>query len=350
MKKIISLITICSMLFSTGLIYADTQEELDEKLSRNQQEQESLDKQIKELDSEIEEIEANIEKTNSEINELNLEIEQTQSEIEVLVENIEKNQELLGQRLKVINSNYSMGYLKVMLSSTSVSDFFNNMYMIKQVVEQDKNLIKQLDEDKLEVETKEKNLQDKKSYQEELKLSLEQDNENIQSSKEELQQLKDKLEEEEEGLEEELAKLAAQNSSYIEDGAIISSGSWPVPGYSRISSPYGYRLHPVLNIQKMHTGIDIPAPTGTPAVAIDSGKVIFSGNQGSYGKTVMIQHDDGKVTLYAHNSELLVSVGQRVEKGQVVTKIGSTGRSTGPHLHFEVRINGSHTNPMAYIK
>ena len=100
----------------------------------------------------------------------------------------------------------------------------------------------------------------------------------------------------------------------------------------------------------MHTGIDIAAPTGTPAVAIDNGKVIFAGNQSGYGKTLMIQHDDGKVTLYAHNSQLLASVGDRVQKGQVVTKIGSTGRSTGPHLHFEVRINGKHTNPMPYIK
>lgn len=350
MKKIISLVTICSVLFSTSLIYADTQQELDKKLSENQEEQADLDKQIKELDLEIEKIEENIEKTNSEIEELNLEVEQTQEEIKELEGNIEKNEDLLGERLKVINSSYSVGYLKVMLSSTSVSEFFNNVYMIRQVVEQDKDLLKQLDEDKQEVENKEKILQEKKQYQEELKTSLEQDNENIKTSKQEVEELKNKLIEEEESLEAELEELAAQNSVNVESGAIISSGSWPVPGHSRVSSPYGYRLHPVLNVQKMHTGIDIPAATGTPAVAIDSGKVIYSGNQGSYGLTVMIQHDDGKVTLYAHNSQLLVSVGQRVEKGQAVTKIGSTGRSTGPHLHFEVRINGSHTNPMAYIQ
>ena len=147
----------------------------------------------------------------------------------------------------------------------------------------------------------------------------------------------------------EIEKIASQ-SVVAEDGQIISSGSWPVPGYSRISSPYGYRIHPIFNTRKMHTGIDIPGPTGTPIVSIDSGKVIFSGTQRGYGKTVMIQHDDGKVTLYAHNNELNVSVGQRVQKGQVISKMGSTGNSTGPHLHFEVSINGNHVNPLPYIK
>ena len=165
----------------------------------------------------------------------------------------------------------------------------------------------------------------------------------------ELEKLKSELEKEENELESEIEKIAAQ-SVVNGEGQVISSGSWPVPGHSRISSPYGYRIHPIFNTKKMHTGIDIPAPTGTPAVAIDSGKVIFSGTKGGYGNTVMIQHDDGKVTLYGHNSKLAVSVGQRVEKGQVVSKIGSTGNSTGPHLHFEVRINGKHVNPVPYIK
>ena len=178
---------------------------------------------------------------------------------------------------------------------------------------------------------------------------LEIDNESLNNDKIELEKLKSELEKEENELESEIEKIAAQ-SVVNGEGQVISSGSWPVPGHSRISSPYGYRIHPIFNTKKMHTGIDIPAPTGTPTVSIDSGKVIFAGTKGGYGKTVMIQHDDGKVTLYAHNSALTVSVGQRVKKGQVVAKIGSTGNSTGPHLHFEVRINGKHVNPVPYIK
>lgn len=347
MKRVISFLTVFSLLFTTSYIYSENQDDLNKKLSENKQEQESLDKQINDLDAKVEEIELNIQETNNKINVLDSEIGQTQLEIEELEVNITNNEELLGQRLKIINSNYSIGYLKVILSSSSLSDFFNNIYMVRQVVEQDKDLLKELDDNKAKIETKEKELQDKKQYQEELKQSLEQDNENIQANKKELESLKSELEQEEAELESEIEKLASQSA--VADGAVISSGSWPVPGYS-VNSPYGPRMHPVLKVPKIHTGIDIAAPTGTPAVAIDNGKVIFAGDQSGYGRTVMIQHDDGKVTLYAHNSQLLVSVGDRVQKGQVVTKIGSTGMSTGPHLHFEVRINGKHTNPMAYIQ
>ncbi len=362
MKKTMSVVTVCALLFSTNFIYADNkQNNLNKELNENRQEQSTLEGKIKNLDSKVEEIEKNINETNNKIETLDSEIVTTKLEIEKLQNSIKDNEEALGKRLKAINNNYSMGYTKVILSSTSLSDFFNNIYIVKQVVEQDKEILKELDENKVEIEDKEKKLNDKKQIQEELKVALQQDNETVQADKSELEVLKRELETEEDNLESEIEKLAAEsaakqasengiNSNDSLNGAIISSGSWPVPGYSRISSPYGYRLHPVLKVQKMHTGIDIPAPTGTPTVAVDNGKIIYSGVQNGYGNTVMIQHDDGKVSLYAHNSELLVSVGQSVQKGQVVSKIGSTGRSTGPHLHFEIRINGKHTNPVPYIK
>ena len=201
----------------------------------------------------------------------------------------------------------------------------------------------------IKIEDKKSEIENKKLEQEKLKTELEKNNESLNNDKIEVEKLKAQLEKEEDELEAEISKIASQ-SVVNQDTQIISSGSWPVPGHFTISSSYGYRIHPIFNTNKAHTGIDIPAPTGTPAVSIDSGKVIFSGVQSGYGNTVMIQHDDGKVTLYAHNSELLVSVGQRVQKGQVVSKIGSTGNSTGPHLHFEVRINGNHVNPVSYIK
>lgn len=350
MKKIIAIITLCSIIFSTQFVYGENEQvDLEKKLTENRNSQLRLDEQIIELNSKIKEIEEKISLTNEEINELDLQIDDIKSEINELENNIKNNKDQLAKRIKVINSNYSMSYIKILLNSSSISDFLNNMYIVKQIVKQDKEILTELDENKQEIEEKKSQIEKKKVEQEDLKLLLEKDNESLNNDKIEVEKLKAELEKEESELESEIEKIASQ-SVVVEDGQIISSGSWPVPGYSRISSPYGYRIHPIFNTRKMHTGIDIPGPTGTPIVSIDSGKVIFSGTQRGYGKTVMIQHDDGKVTLYAHNNELNVSVGQRVQKGQVISKMGSTGNSTGPHLHFEVRINGNHVNPLPYIK
>lgn len=350
MRKVITTMTLCSIIFSTSLVYGQNKQvDLEKKLTENRNSQLRLDEQIIELNSKIIEVEEKILSTNEEISKLDLQINEIKSEINELENNIQNNKDKLSKRIKVINSNYSMSYIKILLNSSSISDFFNNIYIVKQIVKQDKEVLTELDENKQEIEDKKSQIENKKVEQEELKLLLEIDNESLNNDKIELEKLKSELEKEENELESEIEKIAAQ-SVVNGEVQVISSGSWPVPGHSRISSPYGYRIHPIFNTKKMHTGIDIPAPTGTPTVSIDSGKVIFAGTKGGYGKTVMIQHDDGKVTLYAHNSALTVSVGQRVKKGQVVAKIGSTGNSTGPHLHFEVRINGKHVNPVPYIK
>ncbi len=118
---------------------------------------------------------------------------------------------------------------------------------------------------------------------------------------------------------------------------------WPLPGVYKISSNYGKRHG------RHHDGIDIAAPTGTPIVAVNHGEVIFSGNMRGYGQVTILAHGDQIFTVYAHASRLLVKKGQKVKKGQVIAKVGSTGRSTGPHLHFEVRRNNQHLNPLSYI-
>jgi murein DD-endopeptidase MepM/ murein hydrolase activator NlpD len=160
----------------------------------------------------------------------------------------------------------------------------------------------------------------------------------------------DDLEAESAAIEDRLADLAERQRTGASGGAggtpAPSSGSfqWPVNG--TVTSGFGYRTHPVLGTQRLHAGVDFGAASGTPIVAAASGTVVSAGWQGGYGNAVIIDHGGGEATLYGHQSRLAVSSGARVSRGQVIGYVGSTGMSTGPHLHFELRINGVPTDPM----
>ncbi|MEN2257956.1 peptidoglycan DD-metalloendopeptidase family protein [Paraclostridium benzoelyticum] len=137
-----------------------------------------------------------------------------------------------------------------------------------------------------------------------------------------------------------------ENNLKNEINGKINYGSWPVPGYTELSSPFGYRIHPISKERKLHKGVDIPADYGTEVLATDYGVVSFSGVQNGYGNVVAIKHFDGKTSIYGHNSQNIVKEGDLVYKGQPIAKVGSTGRSTGNHVHFEVTINGELKNPL----
>jgi murein DD-endopeptidase MepM/ murein hydrolase activator NlpD len=129
-------------------------------------------------------------------------------------------------------------------------------------------------------------------------------------------------------------------------GRYAGSMAWPCPGYTRVSSQFGMRYHPILHYNRMHAGIDVSAPSGATLVAVGSGVVVSAGVSGGYGKCVMIDHGDGLVSVYAHMSRISVSKGQTLATGQSIGAVGATGLSTGPHLHFEIRVNGNPVNPL----
>ncbi len=318
-----------------------------------------ISKEIADLDKKMDIAATELTEVEDELENLELRIKETEDELEVAANNIEEKQEVFGQRLRVMYKTGNVGYLEVLLASADISDFLSRTDMLKSIAKHDTDLIKFMKEQRETIEEKKKDLEDQKQAVEVSKSKLEirrRDLAKVSREKEDmmtkytsdlkaLEKEIDKHNEEAKQLEAEIVKLQRKTGPY-EGGQM----EWPVPGYSRISSPYGYRIHPILKTKKLHTGIDIPAPTGSKIVAATAGTVIYAGTLGGYGKAIMIDHGGGIVTLYGHNSTLVASEGQDVVRGQQIAKAGSTGMSTGPHCHFEVRENGAYIDPMPYLK
>lgn len=259
---------------------------------------------------------------------------------------------------------YELGpvqYLDVLAAAVSFADFANRLYLLQLVVDQDLGLMRAMEDDRARIGHYRGEVKQKERNVARLEVQVARRHEEYAERREEQARLVSSLREQRAYWERALAQMEADSRDIAAQlhrvqrspgGRVRYSTPWrgsfmrPVGG--GITSGYGYRMHPILGVRKMHTGIDISASTGTPIHAGDSGTVIWSGRRGGYGNCVIIDHGGGMATVYGHCSRLGVSVGQDVRKGQVVGYVGSTGLSTGPHLHFEVRRNGSPVNPLSY--
>ncbi len=254
--------------------------------------------------------------------------------------------------------NGTAGYMEVLLKAENLIDALTRMDMIQLIVQSDVDLLKSINDQKMQVE----NL---KTEQETERLELTAVINNLNSKQNEvmvasrskeryMSSLKNNLKEmqrQEAAMDAQSAQiekdiLAAQRAVEYAGGAM----AWPVPGNYRITSNFGGRADPITGVWSNHGGTDIAAPNGTAIVSANAGVVIFAGWHYSYGNYVIVDHGGGIATLYGHCSKLLVSKGRAVSRGEKIALIGSTGYSTGNHLHFEVRINGVRTQPMNYLK
>ena len=316
-----------------------------------------------------------------ELEKLNLDILQKQQEIDIMqaeeeklvdfidVANVElekitnkynTQKDLLEKRLVAMYEIKSTSYLDVLLNSKSISDFISNYYIISKIAKADQDLLtsvanikKNLEAISQTLDKKNKELVENRNKSEKMKISLEnmvaiKNSKVVQLSEEEvnLHQQISEYQEQILNIEKEIKLLAITSvgSEYI--GGIMD---WPVPGYTRITSQFGMRTHPITGIYKLHTGVDIGAPLGADFIAANDGVVIKAGYNVAYGNMVVLDHGGGITTLYAHGSEILIELGQVVTKGTPILKVGSTGYSTGPHAHFEVRVNGEYVEPLDYI-
>ncbi|MFV0516883.1 MAG: murein hydrolase activator EnvC family protein [Aminipila sp.] len=372
MKKSISYTLILLLVLSLGawsISYAGTtQDKLDDvngQLSDVKQQLNEGKKLENNLNKEIQALENKINDSQAEINALSGNIAATQKKInDALAEldKLEKDMEVqnsnLNGRLRTMYKNGSVGFIDVLLGSTGISDLMTNMDRVQRIYDNDKDVMEELQKQHAVIAAQKKYLLDLQSElvaaqneEAEKKASLSEDKSVVADKKAEVASDNKALEEMEKAFLAEANRLKAEILAAQSTGTNYNGGTmaWPAPGVTRITSPFGYRIHPILKVKKLHTGIDIGAPSGTTIVAANDGTVIKAGWNNSYGNVVMVDHGGGIVTLYAHNSSLLVSTGDVVSRGQAISKSGSTGQSTGPHLHFEVRVNGDYKDPKAWV-
>jgi murein DD-endopeptidase MepM/ murein hydrolase activator NlpD len=242
--------------------------------------------------------------------------------------------------------NGSVGFIDVLLGSSSISEFVSNLEMIQKIYKNDMNVLQTLEQEQKELEAIKEELSQQKAQLDVKMQELETNLAELNALKAELEKEEDRLLEEAEALTEKIKQLTASSGEYV--GGIWQ---WPAPASKTLTSYYGWRIHPVYGTWKYHSGIDIAASNASNVVAAASGKVILSQWYGGYGECIMIDHGGGLVSLYGHmlSGSRKVSVGDYVSAGQVIGLVGSTGVSTGPHLHFEVRINGELTDPLDYV-
>lgn len=282
----------------------------------------------------------------------------TEAELKRVQEHLDQRNRLLNTRVRVIHELGAISLLQVLMNATDFRDFVTRFELLKNIVTKDVELFNQVREVRDEVAVKKAQLEDRRariaSYRSQTdgkKKEVEVAVDDVWGKKQAalrdlamLEQQEDRLQAISREWEAKIFELQAK-LSFKRVGKLAFQ--WPIRG--PITSPFGMRWHPILNKYKGHNGLDIAAPTGRNILAAESGTVIHSGWIEGYGYTVILDHGDNISTLYAHSSRLLAREGQAVSKGFPVALVGSTGWSTGPHLHFEVRVKGVPQNPIEWL-
>lgn len=291
---------------------------------------------------------------------LSIKIRQNEAALAAKQEEYDKSRSVYKKRLRDIYENGQVNYLDVLLGAADFRDFSSRMYLLQRVIRRDFALIDRLEEQREALLQQKAELDDIRKQLAAAHAESQKEKEIVAQKTVERQKLyeqalaeKAQLDAEYEELQRNSQEITAMIQRMEQEGRMMPQAggtgqlAWPVNG--EITSPFGWRVHPIWGTQIFHAGLDIGADYGDPVHAADSGTVVFAGWMGGYGNAVMIDHGGGMVTLYGHNSSITVGEGEQVSKGQTIALAGSTGNSTGPHCHFEVRIHGEVVNPLQYL-
>ena len=377
MKKKICLAVITALLIISGCyktVQAITSSELEqrrielrEEINKAGKNLENINVQLTEnleainnLDEQIGEYETQIESVSNNINQVEKQIRETETSLKTIQKRYNHQNELLKKRIVYMYEAGETKYLDVLLNSKSIVDFITRYYLIQEIAQYDRDFLNDIKKEKDEIEKIEESLKTSKGTLKEIKAEQKKLAISLENAKVVKSGYVNNLNEEEIKIQEEISIYQKELDLIELDvlmAALESNGSqyvggtfaWPAPGYYTITSPYGMRLHPVIKSYRNHSGMDIGAPMGSYAIAANDGVVTKSMYSNSYGNMIMIDHGGGVTTLYAHGSELIARVGDKVKRGDAIMKVGSTGWSTGPHLHFEIRMNGQTIDPYPYV-
>lgn len=391
LRFIAAVVVSCSLMSSTVLAddLSDAKsksKEIETQIESNKAKVSELEENRDNILSEISELDNNMDKLYSEVNNLEAQISQSTNKIEELEERsselkkeLEANKKVMDKRLRVLYKNNGTSYIEILLSAEGFSDFFEKIDIINTLISFDNEEINKFKANQEELDKNIKASSEEKKTLENAKAIVDANLEELNAKKDKKTKLMAKAENElgtaekllaqnEAESEEILASITAMekaasrpsrggsssqsntkpSNSGSSSSQVSTNGMYSITGTRyAITSPFGYRTSPVGRGQEFHKGIDIGAPYGAPVYSLKAGTVTYAGWMEGYGNVVVISHGDIS-TLYAHNSSLSVSVGQTVAGGQQLSNVGSTGWSTGPHIHFEVIKNGTNIDPAPY--
>ena len=388
-KKTVTLVTslLCgSIMMATPYWYQAEDEDLTNQLSNIQQQmtneankKSEAEKTIGTVYEQLHAIQIELDTATAELKQvqadrirLDQDITKTEAELKAAQERLQSREKVFYKRVRDIYINGRLSYLDVVVGSKDFSDFANRMEMLKRILQADMELINTIKTEREEIASKKAKLEADRAKVLELEKVAQEKQTIINQKKAERQAVLERAMNDRDTadraynelmassasitamLQQRAAERAAAAAAASQGGGatttwVQGTGQLAAPVNAPITSDFGWRIHPIYGTSRLHAGTDFGVDEGTPVHAADGGVVVEAGWISGYGYTVIIDHGNGMSTLYAHNSDVAVSPGQTVSKGQVVSYSGNTGGSTGPHLHFEVRINGEPTDPMGYL-
>ena len=331
-------------IFTTGITYGNTDGDVQAEYDDIKNQQHEVSNDLARVEADIDGLQPDIDAAEKEVSEASAKVADVEAKIEQKKVEMAEREDGLKERLRVMYKNGSIGYVDVLLNSGSISELISNLDMIQRIYKSDINTLNTLEKEQEELEEIEKQLKEEKAVLVSKKAELDSQMSELDTLKSELQAMEDELLRQAEELASQMMNKIDPDSEYIGGDYV-----WPTPSCPIVTSLYGWRIHPLFNTWRYHSGIDIGASYGSSILAAASGTVILSEDYGGYGECIIIDHGGGMTTLYGHLSQRLVSVGETVSGGELIGYVGDSGWSSGPHLHFEITMAGELVDPLDYV-